>query len=241
MSNLIKISDFSGLTLPETQKICNEITTLEKLHSVEMPTLTFMVKTHTEEKILALIRLKIDKALDFFNLKHTMNDSQIKRTAEYILEDYQWLTIPDVDMCFKNAEKGHYGKLYAAIDGQIILQWFQAYALNRSNVMEELSLREHLDKKAKKGIHPDIIEAYKKVLVEKEEKKHVFKPVDVSEVQKRAWEIFDRIDKKQKKTFSAGYPIIHLKSKGQHYTRDQFSALYFKRIADRKKRIEQSK
>lgn len=235
MSNLIKISDFSSLTLPETQKVCNEITTFEKLHSIDMPTLTFMVKTHTEEKILALIRLKIDTALDFFNLKHTMNDGQIRLTADFILEDYKWLTIPDIDMCFKNAMRGDYGKLYAAIDGQVILLWFKQYSIDRSNAMEELSLRQHYELKKKKEIHPDIIAAYKKVLGEKEEKKNTFTPIPVSDTQQRAWNLFDRIDKVQKKTFAGTYPIIYLNGLRKHLTRDQFSAFYFKRISEKER------
>jgi hypothetical protein len=234
MSDLIKIQDFAALTLPESITVCSAVKTFEQLHSVEIPTITYMAKKHGDEKIQAYVRLKIDKALDFFNLKSTMNDSQITTTAEFIVQDFQWLTLSDISMCFDNAMKGYYGKLYAAIDGQVILLWFKQYSIDRSDAMEDLSLRQHYELKTKKGIHPDIIEAYQNVLREKQEVKNTFKPIDVSEVQKMAWVIFDRIDKTQKKKYAGTYPIIYLNSLEKHLTRDQFSAFYFKRASQKK-------
>lgn len=236
MSQLIKIQDFAELDLVQTQEVCNAIKTFEQLHSIEMPTLTYMISRHTEDSIIALIELKIMVCLEFFNLKMTMTDEQIKKTAELILDDYQWLTIPDVDMCFKSAMKGQYGKLYAAIDGQVILGWFTQYSKDRSNAMEELSLRQHYELKKKKEIHPDIVQAFKKVQFERSEKPKppVLQP---SVVEKRAWEVFKYLDKKQGKSLpGTNFPVV--KVGGRHYSIDDFTAFYFKRISDRKKLID---
>lgn len=90
----------------------------------------------------SVVYLIID-VLDFFNPSETMNDRQVATTADLILEEYPYMQTDDLKLCFRNAMKGKYGKLYNRIDGQIIMGWLREYNRERCTVASEQSYNEH--------------------------------------------------------------------------------------------------
>jgi hypothetical protein len=87
----------------------------------------------------ALLSLLLTDLVLFFNVGKIMSPAQIAQTVALILEDYDWLCIEDLKVCFNNAKKGVYGKLYDRIDGQVILEWIDAYARERLDACHDIN------------------------------------------------------------------------------------------------------
>lgn len=228
MDKIVKIQEFSGLELAKAVEVCNAIQSFEQLYHSEIPTLRYFSATYSKEKIEAIICLKISGMLEFLNLKRTMEERQIEVVAEMIVEKYHWLTIWDIDQVFKKAMFGDYGQLYSAIDGTIIFEWFRKYEFERFEEMEKISIETHLARKAGKiEFHPEVTAKIKEILGEKMELNQVKKKAhDPSLIEKRAWEIFSWLDKRQQKTLpKTNIPVILVG--GRHYTNDQFTKHYF--------------
>lgn len=90
-------------------------------------TIVSIEKKTSEFQLNALLYFIVNDLVNFFNVGKTMNASQIQQTVALIRETYPYLTIEDFKICFTNAKKGLYGKLYDRIDGQIILDWLDRY------------------------------------------------------------------------------------------------------------------
>lgn len=90
-----------------------------------------------------------DTAL-FFNTGQNMNQDQIAQLTELILEDYYYMKIDDLKLCFKNAMKGRYGQVYR-IDGAVVLNWIEKYSAERFAEADNMSYREHLSSKGEKN------------------------------------------------------------------------------------------
>lgn len=60
-----------------------------------------------------------------------MGQEQIVQTIRLITEDFYYFNIEDFKLCFNNAKRGLYGKIYDRIDGNIIYEWLQKYSEER--------------------------------------------------------------------------------------------------------------
>jgi len=80
--------------------------------------------------------------VNFFNVGKSMNHEQIIVTAGMIVDDYCMLKPDDLKLCFDNAKKGKYGKVYDRIDGQIIFEWLELYLEERAQAIETLRRNE---------------------------------------------------------------------------------------------------
>lgn len=76
-----------------------------------------------------------------------MSQSQIKQTAELIIEEYGALKAPEINFVFRQAKKGKYGHLYSEIDGTIILSFFEKHFQERIEEAEALAERKHTEAK----------------------------------------------------------------------------------------------
>ncbi len=94
---------------------------------LEAPSLDLLKNEIGEKLLIKYLSLFISDIQDFFNIENKMNENQIIQTSEFILDDFQNLTIAEVSYIFQNAKKGFYGELYNRIGGQIIYQWFVKY------------------------------------------------------------------------------------------------------------------
>ena len=91
----------------------------------------------------AAVSYLIADVLEFFNLKEIMSDWQVAMTVDFIIEEYPYLQTDDLVLCFRNAMKGRYGKLYNRIDGQIIMDWLRQYNCERIQAADQQSYNEH--------------------------------------------------------------------------------------------------
>ena len=72
---------------------------------------------------------------DFFNIGKGLSPQQIIWLAKEIKKDYYYLKPTELKLCFDNAKKGKYGKLYDRLDGMIIYEWIETYLSERTNVV----------------------------------------------------------------------------------------------------------
>ena len=108
-----------------------------------MPALATISREQGEAKARAVLVLILSDALEFFNASETMNDRQVAVTVDLILEEYPYMQADDITLCFRNAMKGRYGKLYNRIDGQVIMGWLREYNRERCTLASEQSYNEH--------------------------------------------------------------------------------------------------
>lgn len=96
-----------------------------------------------------LVMIITDTAL-FFNTGQNMNQDQIAQLTDMILQDYYYLKIDDLKLCFKNAMKGRYGQVYR-IDGPVILSWLEKYKQERLIEADNMSYQNHLSTKGEQN------------------------------------------------------------------------------------------
>lgn len=117
--------------------------TVSDVFSSGMPALAALKKERGEATARSVLVLIMNDMLDFFNAGNDMNDTQVALTVDFILEEYPYMQADDITLCFRNAMKGKYGKLYNRIDGQIIMGWLREYNRERCTVASEQSYNEH--------------------------------------------------------------------------------------------------
>jgi len=90
--------------------------------------------------ILSIILIDLVK---FFNIGKSMDDEQVAQTIEMIQDEFYMLKPEDLKLCFSNAKKGKYGKVYDRLDGQIIIEWLTTYFNDRTSYSAEKSFQKH--------------------------------------------------------------------------------------------------
>ena len=77
------------------------------------------------------------------NVVRNITEAQIYFTADLIVEKYFQLSIEDLELCFKNALMGKYGKVYDRLDTPIICEWLTVYKEERMEFAEKKQLSTH--------------------------------------------------------------------------------------------------
>lgn len=116
--------------------------TVDDVFRSGLPALAAISREQGEAKARALLVLLVKDMLDFFNLTETMADRQVAVTVDLIIEEYPYMQADDIALCFRNAMKGKYGKLYNRIDGQVIMGWLREYNRERCTQAEQASYNE---------------------------------------------------------------------------------------------------
>ena len=112
-----------------------------------MPAIATLRREKGEAVARAVLVLILNDMLNFFNAGNDMNDTQVATTVDFILEEYPYMKTDDITLCFRNAMKGKYGKLYNRIDGQIIMGWIKAYNSERCMAAQVTSENESKTRK----------------------------------------------------------------------------------------------
>lgn len=95
------------------------------------PELAVFRKEKGEMTLYALMTIMINDLLDFFSTGKTMGERQMVTTIRMIVDDFYYFNIEDFKLCFDNAKRGKYGKIYDRVDGNIIFEWLKKYSEER--------------------------------------------------------------------------------------------------------------
>lgn len=114
-----------------------------------------------EEKTKAAINAILADLVLFFNVGKSMTELQVRQTTDLIILEKPHLSLPDLQVCFRRAKSGVYGKLFDRIDGSVIFDFINQYEAEKTDEAENQSIYDHsqfkkkTDTEAKTGIHPD--------------------------------------------------------------------------------------
>lgn len=91
-------------------------------------------KRYGEQFLFAFLTIAIVDLIEFFNVGKTMGESQVVSTIRLIVEDFYYLNVEDFKLCFNNAKRGRYGKVYDRVDGNTIYEWLNRYSVERVEI-----------------------------------------------------------------------------------------------------------
>lgn len=129
-------------TITKIQNNCSNIDTIEKSLKSNLPTISLIKKEFGSDFIQAYIEGWIVNIREFVNVGKKMTDIQTQETASIIVREYYNLNISDINLIFRNAKLGLYGKIYDRLDGMIILDWFEQFFNKRCSIAAEQSIQE---------------------------------------------------------------------------------------------------
>jgi hypothetical protein len=94
----------------------------------------------------AIMCIILNDFVSNFNVGQSLTVEQVAIIADSILDNYGFLKIDDLKLCFKNAISGRYGQVYR-LDVNVIISWIDGYVEERMNEGENATLTEHASKK----------------------------------------------------------------------------------------------
>jgi hypothetical protein len=111
----------------------------------------------------AIMCIILNDFVSNFNVGQSLTVDQVAITADFILENYGFLKIDDLKLCFKNTISGRYGQVYR-LDVNVIISWIDRYVEDRMNESDEISHNEHLATKTENRmpIAEDVYKSFEK-------------------------------------------------------------------------------
>jgi len=89
-----------------------------------------------------------------------MNAQQLALTAELMLEDYYYLRVDELQVCFRMAMKGEFGPVYNRIDGQVFFEWIRKFMTKRQAISERINLEKQSNNNIYEMFqHPQVLDA----------------------------------------------------------------------------------
>ena len=110
--------------------------------SAGTPTIGRLKRELGQLSIEAYFKVWIINLTDSINCTRPLKEHQIDECAELIVEEFNNLTIADINIIFKRAKTGHYGELYETLSIDKILRWFTDYFEERCQTAARNSRRE---------------------------------------------------------------------------------------------------
>jgi hypothetical protein len=124
------------------------------------PTFAEIKKNKSQQATIAVMVSMMDSCQQYFNLQQPMNAQQLALTAELILEDYYYLRVDELQVCFRMAMKGEFGPLYNRIDGQVFFEWIRKFMTKRQAVSERINTNQQSSNNIYEMFqHPQVVDA----------------------------------------------------------------------------------
>jgi hypothetical protein len=142
------------------------------LASKTSPALSELKKNKGEQTALGVLVALMDECQQYFNLQQPMNAQQLMLTAELIMEEYYYLRIEELRMCFRMAMKGEFGPVYNRIDGQVFFEWIVKYMPKRQLITDRMKQEQQSNNNIYELFaHPQMTEALNDVVQKIEARK----------------------------------------------------------------------
>lgn len=111
-----------------------------------------------ETSARALMAYMLADTLENLNVGKTMNDVQVARACDLILDEFYFLKPDDFKLCFNRVLAGKYGQIYDRVDIQVIFGWLNKYCDERIMEADNISYNEHLSNDKIMAIDPGVLE-----------------------------------------------------------------------------------
>ena len=100
-------------------------------------------KGYGEEFQINFLLLWLADLNESVGVKNKLSADMMEQCAIFIIEDYYYFKISDINLIFTRAKKGFYGNFYESISIPKIIEWFSSYAAERSEIAYNTNLNEH--------------------------------------------------------------------------------------------------
>lgn len=120
-----------------------QVCSIEQSLELASPTLATVKKYGESVKLRAALILLIGEVVEFFNVGKSMNSAQLRMTSDMIFEEFYFLKVSDIKLCFKFGMRGRYGKLYDRLDGAVLIEWLTTYNDERLSIAQIKSSNSH--------------------------------------------------------------------------------------------------
>ncbi len=84
-------------------------------------------------------------------VKNKMNQAMLEECTDFIISDYWYFNLADMNLIFTRAKKGFYGQFYESVSMPKILEWFSSYSDERAGIAERTNLNEDKQRESSKN------------------------------------------------------------------------------------------
>jgi hypothetical protein len=137
-----KIDFASNFNLDNCLEKYSDLKTIEQALKSGKIKLIELTSCYEEKTILFWIQAWLVSLSVYMNF--SINESQAKNTAIFILEDCYMLNLAEFTLLFKKIIRGNYGVFYSKFNGQIIISACKQYIQQRGMILSKMSEEERI-------------------------------------------------------------------------------------------------
>lgn len=123
------------------------------------PNVIELVHRGERPSVVAMVQLALCEYLDTVSLRSTMNDMQIEKAANLMVDKHPHLPVQAFAIFFQDAMCNEFGPHYGRMDIPTLMGWIQKFEHDYFEQVEEKSYQEHFSTKGENANYAAIIAA----------------------------------------------------------------------------------
>lgn len=145
LQNFTLTSPIAPALINEAYKDCTSVQLCVKANAPKVSTLEKESKPACKVTLVAMLK----NMADLTGCKNKLSDIQMDFIVNEIMTNYMFrsLTLADIRYVLHQAVCGAFGELYESINPPKVLSWFNQYLCERSNVYEDINIKEHYERR----------------------------------------------------------------------------------------------
>ena len=148
--------DSAQLKRYEQTAICS---VADLVKSNNSPNVIELVHRGERPSVVAMVQLALCEYLDTVSLRSTMNDMQIEKAANLMVDKHPHLPVLAFAIFFQDAMCNEFGPHYGRMDIPTLMGWIQKFEHDYFEQVEEKSYQEHFSTKGENANYAAIIAA----------------------------------------------------------------------------------
>lgn len=129
--------------------------------SNNLPNVIELVFAGERSSVVAMVQLALCEYLDTVSLRSTMNDMQIEKAANLMVDKHPHLPVQAFAIFFQDAMGNEFGPHYGRMDIPTLMGWLQQFEKNYFEQVEEQAYQEHVSTKGDNANFVDILQKHK--------------------------------------------------------------------------------
>lgn len=142
----------------EQTAICSVADLVESNNS---PNVIELVHRGERQSVVAMVQLALCEYLDSVSLRSSMNDMQIEKAANLMVDKHPHLPVQAFAIFFQDAMCNEFGPHYGRMDIPTLMGWLQQFESNYFERVEEQAYQEHVSTKGDNENFVDILARHK--------------------------------------------------------------------------------
>lgn len=158
--------DSAQLKRYEQTAICS---VADLVKSNNSPNVIELVHRGERPSVVAMVQLALCEYLDTVSLRSTMNDMQIEKAANLMVDKHPHLPVQAFAIFFQDAMCNEFGPHYGRMDIPTLMGWLQQFEQNYFEQVEEQAYQEHVSTKGDNANFVDILQKHKALAAPEDE------------------------------------------------------------------------